>query len=108
MEAIESLPQEKSYIRIRLKVKDVVPMNERAKIENFFSKHQAILCELQPIREKSETHEQRKIALEEIKNISPLEIAMDYYKQQFGENMEKELQQMLQECIDTAEKGEEI
>lgn len=102
IETIKSLPQEKSYIRIKLKVKDVVPMNERLMIENSFSEHQAILCEIQPLRETSNERRQQNRAIEEIKNISPFEIAMDYYSQHFGNNMDEELQQMLRESIETA------
>ncbi|MBR2606994.1 MAG: exonuclease SbcCD subunit D C-terminal domain-containing protein [Bacteroidaceae bacterium] len=104
LERIASLPNEKSYIRIKLKVKDVIPMNERLLIENSFSGKEAILCEIQPIRETSADSAQRNIAIEEIKNISPLEIAMDYYQQHFGSKMDEELQQMLRESIDAVEK----
>jgi exonuclease SbcD len=104
MERIASLPNEKSYIRIKLKVKDVIPMNERLLIENSFSNKEAILCEIQPIRETSNDSKQRNIAIEEIKHISPFEIAMDYYSQHYGSTMDEELQQMLQESIETVEK----
>ena len=103
-ERIASLPNEKSYIRIKLKVKDVIPMNERLLIENSFSEKEAILCEIQPIRETSGDSPQRSIAIEEIKHISPFEIAMDYYQQHFGRTMDEELQQMLHESIETVEK----
>lgn len=104
MDIIKSLPQEKCYIRIRLKVKDVVPMNERLLIENFFLEHQAILCEIQPIREATVCIQPKSIAVEEIKNISPLDIATDYYQQHFGGNMDEELLNMLRESIDKVEK----
>ena len=104
IERIASLPNEKSYIRIKLKVKDVIPMNERLQIEELFSQQQAILCEIQPIRETSNHSNQRNIAIEEIKHISPFEIAMDYYSQHYGSSMDEELQQMLQESIETVEK----
>lgn len=105
MEEIKSLPQEKAYIRIRLKVKDVIPMNERLLIENIFCEQQATLCEIQPIRETSGEHQQqRNIAIEELKHISPLEIATSYYEQHFGGTMDEELQQMLKESIEAVEK----
>ena len=104
LERIASLPKEKSYIRIKLKVKDVIPMDERLLIEKSFSEQQAILCEIQPIREKSSDNQPQNIAIEEIKHISPLEIAMDYYRQHFGGNMDEELQQMLMESIERVEK----
>ncbi len=104
MAAIASLPMKKSYIRVKLKVKDVIPLNERVAIENSFSEHQALLCEIQPIRETCNVSRPANIAIEEIKNISPFEIAMDYYSQHFGTNMDAELQQLLQESIETVEK----
>ena len=79
-------------------------MNERLLIENSFSEKEAILCEIQPIRETSGDSPQRSIAIEEIKHISPFEIAMDYYQQHFGGTMDEELQQMLRESIETVEK----
>ena len=104
MEAAAALPQEKAFIRVRLKVKDVVPMHDRERIENFFAGHIATLCELQPMREITENTLQKNMAIEEIKNISPLEIAEDYYRQHFGGEMEEELLQMLRESIEAVEK----
>jgi exonuclease SbcD len=100
LEEIDSLPKGKSYIRVRLKVKDVIPMSERAMIEEKFAGLDAILCEIQPVRETVSTSEQSIFAPEEIKQLSPLDIAMDYYRRQFGEDMSKELQQMLIESIE--------
>ncbi len=100
LEEIDTLPKRKSYVRVRLKVKDVIPMRERAMIEEKFSGLEAILCEIQPVRETVSTSEQSTFAPEEIRQLSPLDIAMDYYRRQFGKDMSKELQQMLLESIE--------
>ena len=100
LEEIDSLPKGKSYVRVKLKVKDVIPMSERAIIEERFSGLEAILCEIQPVRETVPAVEQSAFAPEEIKQISPIDIAKDYYCRRFGEEMSKDLQQLLQESID--------
>ena len=100
LEEIDSLPKGKSYVRVKLKVKDVIPMSERAMIEERFSGLEAILCEIQPVREAVSAVEQSVFAPEDIKQISPIDIAKDYYCRRFGEEMSKELQQLLLESID--------
>ena len=101
LEEIDSLPKGKSYIRVKLKVKDVVPMSERTLIESRFSGLEAILCELQPVREATvQAKKQAAFATEEFKQLSPMEIAQDYYRRQYGNEMDEELCSMLTECIE--------
>ena len=101
IEEIDSLPKGKSYVRVKLKVKDVVPMSERALIESRFSGLEAILCELQPVREATvQAKKQAAFATEEFKQLSPMEIAQDYYRRQYGNEMDEELCSMLTECIE--------
>lgn len=101
LEEIESLPKGKSYVRVKLKVKDVVPMSERTQIESRFTDLEAILCELQPVREASEkAKKQFALATEEFKQLTPMDIAKDYYQRQFGSEMDEELCSMLTECIE--------
>ena len=101
IEEIDSLPKGKSYVRVKLKVKDVVPMSERAQIESRFTGLEAILCELQPVREATaQAKRQTALATEEFKQLTPMEIAQDYYRRQYGCEMDEELCSMLTECIE--------
>lgn len=104
LQAIQSLPKGKSYVRVKLNVKDIVPMSDRNRIEEEFTRIEAELCELQPIREQKTSNKKLNIAVEEIKRISPIEIAKDYYRQHFGCEMDEELKQMFFESIETVEK----
>ena len=108
VQCIESLPDSRIYTRVRLKVNDVIPMHERKRIEEAFEGKKAILCEIQPIREKQEAAESRNLVIEEMKMISPMEIAADYYEKRFGTAMDSELKAMLEECMDILEKEEEV
>ncbi len=103
LEAIENLPAEKAYIRVKLKVQDVLPMHDRRVIEEKFANIPAELCELYPVRTESETKES-SVHLEELQQSSPMEIAMDYYRREFEEEMDDELKEMLLASIEQAEK----
>lgn len=101
IEEIGALPKGKSYVRVKLKVKDVIPMSERTQIESRFAGLEAILCELLPVREVTAgAKEQLTLATEEFKQLTPMEIAKDYYHRQFGSEMGEELCSMLAECIE--------
>jgi exonuclease SbcD len=101
IEEIDTLPKGKSYVRVKLKVKDVIPMSERTQIESRFAGLEAILCELLPVREVTAgAKEQLTLATEEFKQLTPMEIAKDYYHKQFGSEMDEELCSMLAECIE--------
>ena len=101
IEEIDTLPKGKSYVRVKLKVKDVIPMSERTQIESRFAGLEAILCELMPVREVTAgAKEQLTLATEEFKQLTPMEIAKDYYHRQFGSEMDEELCSMLAECIE--------
>ena len=101
IEEIDALPKGKSYVRVKLKVKDVIPMSERTQIESRFAGLEAILCELLPVREVTAgAKEQLTLATEEFKQLTPMEIAKDYYHRQFGSEMDEELCTMLAECIE--------
>ena len=101
IEEIDALPKGKSYVRVKLKVKDVIPMSERTQIESRFAGLEAILCELLPVRDVTAgTKEQLALATEEFKQLTPMEIAKDYYHKQFGSEMDEELCSMLAECIE--------
>ena len=104
LQAIDNLPDTKAYIRVKLKVADVLPMHERKTIEEKFANIKAELFEIYPVREKRQTEQaQTSIAIEEIHQISPLEIAMDYYHKHFGSEMNDELKKMLIESIENVE-----
>ena len=45
-------------------------------------------------------------AVEEIRHISPLDVALDYYSMRFGGEMDDELKGMLEQCIEKAEEDE--
>ena len=101
LQAIDNLPDTKAYIRVKLKVTDVLPMHERKAIEEKFANIKAELFEICPVRENTLTEQvQTSIAIEEIHQISPLEIAMDYYRKHFGCEMDDELKKMFIESIE--------
>lgn len=104
LKCISELPDEKTYVRVRLNVKDVVPMQERISIESAFKQTKACFCELQPIRDFIEEKRQTVFFSDEMHNISPMEIASDFYRQRFGCEMDKELSDLLSESIRMAEK----
>lgn len=101
LQAIDNLPDKKAYIRVKLKVTDVLPMHERKAIEERFANIKAVLFEIYPVRENRQTEQtETNIAIEEIHEISPLEIAMDYYRKHFGNEMDDELKSMFIESIE--------
>ncbi len=104
VQAIKSLPRGRAYLRARLKVKDVVPMQDRVAIETAVADTELLLCEVQPVRESKRSMPGVNVAVEEIKQISPLDIALDYYKVRFGGEMDDELKEMLMQSIDKTEK----
>ena len=102
LQAIDNLPDGKSYVRIKLKVDDVIPMHDRRLIEDKFTAIRAELCEIYPVRTQSETKEENA-HMADMRQCSPAEIAMDYYRRQFGNEMDYELKQMLLASIEQAE-----
>ena len=107
VQAIAQLPAGKAYLRVRLKVKDVVPMPDRVAIEEAAARTGLMLCEIQPVREKNRQTAAGARAVEEIRHISPMDVALEYYRMRFESDMDDELKDMLQKCIDQAEKKKE-
>lgn len=103
VQAIKALPDGRAYLRVRLKVKDVIPMQERAAIEAAVAGTELLLCEIQPLREGQRRTQGAAVAVEEIKQISPLDIALDYYRTRFENEMDDELRDMLLQSIEQAE-----
>ena len=107
VQAIAQLPAGRAYLRVRLKVKDVIPMPDRVAIEEAVAPTGLMLCEIQPVREKNRQTAAGARAVEEIRHISPMDVALEYYRMRFESDMDDELKDMLQQCIDQAEKKKE-
>jgi hypothetical protein len=107
LEAIKNLPAGRAYLRVKLKVRDVVPMQERMAVQEAVAETQHLLCDIQPVREGRVTEASGSFAVEEIRHISPLDVALDYYSMRFGGEMDDELKGMLEQCIEKAEKEDE-
>ena len=107
LEAIKNLPAGRAYLRVKLRVRDVVPMQERMAIQSAVAETQHLLCDIQPVREGRATEASGSFAVEEIRHISPLDVALDYYSMRFGGEMDDELKGMLEQCIEKAEKEDE-
>jgi exonuclease SbcD len=103
VQAIENLPNKKAYIRVKLQVVDVLPMRDRRLIEERFTDIAAELCEIYPVRKQSEIKE-GSVHIEKFRENSPMEIATDFYRREFGHEMDDELKEMLLASIEQAEK----
>ena len=106
LQAIEQLDDNRSYIRVKLKVADVIPMNERRIIEEKFNDISSELCEISPVRQKLNSQKKEDTSSLDIQQLSPMEIAMDYYSRLYGCEMDDELKKMFFECMESVEKGE--
>ena len=106
LQAIEQLDDKRSYVRVKLKVADVIPMNERRIIEEKFNDISSELCEISPVRQKLNSQKKEDTSSLDIQQLSPMEIAMDYYSRLYGCEMDDELKKMFFECMESVEKGE--
>ena len=93
-------PQEKAYIRLRVKLKDVAPGNALERADAAVKEKVCRFCCFKWEREQAENEVSRiDFGMEQIQQISPIEVARHYYHDTYGEIMGKDLEAMLQEVM---------
>ena len=105
-EVIEQLkafnPEKSGYLRLNILVKDYLPNSSQNEIFNILStKENLKYCLTKTTRENRENEETNKkyFNTEEIKNISPLELAKISYEEKNGAIMDDEMIDLLEEII---------
>lgn len=105
-EVIEQLkafnPEKSGYLRLNILVKDYLPNSSQNEIFNILStKENLKYCLTKTTRENREDEDTNKkyFNTEEIKNISPLELAKISYEEKNGAIMDDEMIDLLEEII---------
>lgn len=99
------------YARVNVKVKDILPMEQKIEIENLMKEHGGIrLCTINVVRDGSSAPKSLKTYTpdEFKKNVDPIQIAKDYYEASHnGESLSDELVDILKGIIAEVENNQE-
>ena len=95
LEILQNLDKDdNSYIRLKVKVKDFLPANSDAKARLAVEGKECRYCTFLQVHETSDTapSDHRSIVIRSHhEQATPLEVALNYYKQTFGTDMDQEL-----------------
>lgn len=108
LEELSKFPdEEKAYIRLNVKIEDLVPKNVYERSEKVIEGKHCRLCCFKWERPVSEETEARTfIDVEQIKSQSPVDIAEMYYKNKYGHPMADNLRDMLSQVVHQVETQE--
>lgn len=100
--ALEAFPgNTKAYIRLDVLIKDYLPQNAAARAMSVAESKECRYCGMKVTRESvASPDDARRLSVEEIKAVDPVEIAGMYYRQRFGTGLDPELEEMLKEVAD--------
>ena len=110
--AIASIPAgEKGYARVNIKVKDILPTEQRIEIGNLMKEHEGIrLCNINVVREGgSAPKELKTYTPDELKqSVDAVMIAKEYYSASHnGEELPEELVKILEDIVSEVENRQE-
>ena len=110
--AIAALPAgEKGYARVNIKVKDILPMDQKIEIETLMKEHEGIrLCTINIVREGASTPKELKTYTpDELKqSVDAVAIAKEYYAASHsGEELSEELVKILESIVKEVENNQE-
>lgn len=107
MKALSALPDDrKQYIRLHVKIEQTAPPNAMERAHAILKDKTARFCCFKWQRkEKEETDHAYTLDVEQIKQLSPIEVAELYFQDEYGEKMEGTLKEMLQEVIRKVEQN---
>lgn len=89
-----------AYIRLNVRVKDYLPGDCNERVSDVMRTKRAKFCYIQSSREQSEeSHEDVRIGLQEVRKMSPVEIARLYYESQFDCPMDEAFCELLEETV---------
>lgn len=98
---------DKSYVCLNVKVKDFVPADAEAQIQNTLKGRACRFCKIKITKEEVKgTNEKRILDTEEVKKMSPVEMANLYFKETLGEELDEETKKMIQEITDEIKQEE--
>lgn len=103
-EAIEMLTtypsDEKAYIRLHVQIDTLAPPNALEKAHQATKEKAARFCCFKWVRDERKDEEQRTtIDVEQIKQLTPVEIADRYHQDEFGKPLDNELKNMLEDIV---------
>ncbi len=105
LKELENLKDEKIYLRLNVKLTDVAPTNARERIVQTLKDKQIRFCTIKWEREHQEqTEEIESLNIEEVQQISPIELAKRYYREKFNSEMNDEYVEMLDFAIQEVNK----
>ena len=107
-EAIEQLHglshDEKCYIRLHVQIDHHAPANAMEQVHLVTKGKAARFCCFKWEQKKHKTNGERQVLdVEQIKQLNPVEVAMLYYREKCGEEMNEKMQEMLQGIIQEIE-----
>lgn len=110
--AISAIPAGATgYARVNIKVKDILPMEEKIEIESLMKEHEGVkLCTINVVREGSSAPKSLKTYTpDELKqNVDPIQIAKDYYEASHnGESLPEDLVSILESIVKEVENNQE-
>lgn len=98
LQAVSTLPNEPFYLRVMLKINDVIPLSEKEAIESACNRDNISFCLIQPIRNK-EYNSMSSLSprtVEEIRALDPISVAKEHYLATHnGEPLPIELEKLL-------------
>lgn len=107
MEVLSALPDDrKEYIRLHVKIEQTAPPNAMERAHAILKDKAARFCCFKWQRkEKEGAGNAYTLDVEQIKQLSPIEVAELYFQDEYGEKMEGTLKEMLQEVIKKVEQN---
>ena len=101
LKALADFPSdEKAYIRLNVKLKDVAPQNALERAAAAVKDKQCRFCCYKWDRTVATTMREKSfVDIDQMKSHSPIEIAELYYENKYGQQLDDELKQMLSEVI---------
>ena len=98
---MEEYPDDKpAYIRLNVLIKDYLAPDCNERASNAVKGKNCKYCYIKPNREKRTSDDvARHISIQEIQEMSPLEIARLYYQEAEGEEMDEELCELMSSVV---------
>ncbi len=98
LKLLEEYPEEKpAYLRLNVLTKGYLPPDCNEKASNAAKGKACKYCYIKTTRERqADTDESKPISIQEMQEMSPLEIARLYYRETEGEEMDPELCQLIE------------
>lgn len=98
---------DKSYVCLNVRVKDFVPADAEAQIQNALKGRSCRFCKIKITKEEVKREkEQRILDTEEVKRMAPVDLANLYFKETLGEDLDEETIKMIQEITDEIKQEE--